>query len=142
MFSIQQLVDISLKALSPGINDPTTAEQVIDHLGGCLSRLTRRAIPSPLRELDGTKVLVRAPSFADYVDAAFAQIRREARGNLHVSLHLARALGRLYALADNPSRKAYLRLHLADLFAGMDLGQLSPADRVRLRAEISAADLG
>ena len=46
-FGIRQLVDIAERALSPGINDPTTATQCLDELHRILRRLVGRQLPSP-----------------------------------------------------------------------------------------------
>lgn len=93
-FGIRQLVDIALKALSPGINDPTTAEYVLHHLGAALSELANRQFPSPVRTTsDGsTQLLLSRPTWPDYVDAAFSQIRREAEDDVQVTCTLLRVL--------------------------------------------------
>lgn len=52
--------------MSPGINDPTTAEQALDQLGGALHRLSGRSMPSALRVENGVRLLIKRPSFADY----------------------------------------------------------------------------
>ena len=57
-FGLRQLVDIAERALSPGINDPTTAVQAIDHLHDIVRRLATRALPPRQRVGDdGTSVL-------------------------------------------------------------------------------------
>jgi uncharacterized membrane protein len=72
-------------------------------------------MPSPVRELDGVRVTFRAPSFADYVDAAFTQIRRAARGDPHVSDHLLGALQSLVKDAPSPERVAPLQEQLSHI---------------------------
>ena len=52
-FGLQQLVDVALKALSPGINDPTTARMCIDRLGALLGWLASRRFPDPHRMARG-----------------------------------------------------------------------------------------
>lgn len=135
LFAIQQLVDIGLKALSPGINDATTAEQALDHLGSSLSLLAGRTIPSPERTAGGTKILAKAPAFADYIDAAFSQIQTAARGNFHVTRHLARVLEKLVAHAESDERRALLRCRLDEMLSSVDLTALSLGDRERLIRE-------
>ena len=46
-FAVQQLVEIAVRALSPGINDPYTAIACVDRLGSALCRLAQREMPSP-----------------------------------------------------------------------------------------------
>lgn len=75
-FGLRQLVDIAERALSPGVNDPTTAVQAIDHLHDITRRLATRAIP-PRQQVadDGTVVLsVPQPGFSDYLALAFDEI--------------------------------------------------------------------
>lgn len=76
-FGIRQLVDIGLRALSPGVNDPTTATDVIQHLKQPIREILandapRRVFAGP----DGRRVfLTEALSRSDYVHAAFSEIR-------------------------------------------------------------------
>ena len=53
-FGIRQIVDVALKAISPAVNDPTTAVTCIDQLGRILSKLSNRRI-SDSRIIDGEK---------------------------------------------------------------------------------------
>lgn len=76
-FGIRQLTDIALKALSPGINDPTTAVDVIHHL-----KVPIRAIlqsDPPVRIYNGSQgqrvFLAETMSRSDFVHYAFAEIR-------------------------------------------------------------------
>ena len=48
-FGVRQIVDMALRALSPGINDTTTAIMCVDYLTAILARLALRPIPSPRR---------------------------------------------------------------------------------------------
>src|SRR5690606_20262032 len=61
-FGIQQIVDIALKALSPGINDQTTAIMCIDRLAELMTRLADRRIRDRFRRVDGSvRLIVAAP---------------------------------------------------------------------------------
>jgi uncharacterized membrane protein len=98
LFGIRQLVDIGVKALSPGINDPTTAEHVISALSDALVRLGGRQFPSRIHHRsteDGEQQValwVHRPEFDDFVESSFAQIRRAARDDVDVTLHLLQML--------------------------------------------------
>ncbi|QDG52550.1 DUF2254 domain-containing protein [Persicimonas caeni] len=81
---IQQLVDIALRALSPGINDPTTAEQVLAQLGDWIARLAHQDFPREVRLVNGRTVVAPRPSFEDHLREAFEQIRRVAAPQVHV----------------------------------------------------------
>jgi uncharacterized membrane protein len=76
-FGIRQLVDIALRALSPGINDPTTAVDVIQHLKIPLREILLSDAPD--RIFSGTDrrrvFLPEAPSRSDHIHAAFSEIR-------------------------------------------------------------------
>jgi len=107
-FSFQQLVEIAVRALSPGINDPFTAIACVDRLGSGLCRLARRDMPSSQRfDPDGQLRLV-APgsSFAGIVDMAFNQIRQSARSNPAVAIRMLDAIaliaGRVQRVQDAP----------------------------------------
>jgi len=105
-FGIQQLVDITLKALSPGINDTTTAIMSIDYLGAIIGRLAEREFPARLRS-DGQhlRILVRSTDFEAYVRLAFDLPRINAKGNHAVFRRLLRALAVGADAACIPDRK-------------------------------------
>ncbi len=76
-YGLRQLVDIAVKALSPGVNDPTTAVHAIGHLASILCVLVRREL-SPAIESDGdgtVRVIVATRLLEDYLDLACRQIR-------------------------------------------------------------------
>ncbi len=77
-FGIRQLVDIAAKALSPGVNDPTTAVDTLGHLAALLTVLVRRRIvlQAGFDREGALRVVVPGPDFADYLDLACGQIRR------------------------------------------------------------------
>jgi len=141
LFGIRQIVDIGVKALSPGINDPTTAEQALDQLGGALTVLASRSMPSPMRVLaNSARVLFRTPTFADYVDASFAQIRRAARSNLHVSQYLINIL-RMLLVQSSSSRASSLRHQIEEVMVGFDGEGLTDSERGALSRCLGRADV-
>jgi len=93
-FSFQQLVEIAVRALSPGINDPFTATACVDRLGSGLCRLAQRDVPSALRFDRHGRLRLMAPgsSFAGIVDMAFNQIRQSARSNPAVAIRMLDAI--------------------------------------------------
>jgi uncharacterized membrane protein len=108
-FGIQQLVDIALKALSPGINDTTTAIMAVDYLGAISEQLAQREFPARLRS-DGIhlRVLVRSASFEDYIRLAFDLPRINAKGNHAVLRRLLRALALVNEAVYSHDRKPVL----------------------------------
>jgi uncharacterized membrane protein len=89
-FVIQQLVEIAVRALSPGINDPFTANTCVDRLGSalCLLATRRMAIPNGIDDQGRLRVIVKAITFRQLVDAAFDQIRRYGRSSVGVTIRI------------------------------------------------------
>lgn len=138
LFGVRQMVDIAVKALSPGINDPTTAEQSLSNLGDVVARLMDREFPSPLRRTEaGTGYLFNRPGFPDYVDASFSQIRRAADRNVHVTLYLLSLLKALGERAPDPERIAPLRRQVEEVLDALGSSGFTRGDRetVRIRAQ-------
>ncbi len=75
-FGLRQLVDIAERALSPGINDPTTAVQVVDQLHDLLRRLATRPLPprQQVTETGRLAVHVPQPGLADFLTLAVEEI--------------------------------------------------------------------
>lgn len=98
-FGIQQLVDIGVKALSPSVNDPTTAINAIDRLGQVLVEAGLR--PDAPRAFTDTAGVVRLevpmPGFDELTALAFDQLRFYGSGTPAVATHLARTLSVLIA---------------------------------------------
>lgn len=139
-FGVRQIVDMALKAISPAVNDPSTAATCIDHLGSILCRLARRRCPDPeVRDpATGNLLLVRRViSFQRILDLAFNQIRQYGRNDMAVTLRVVRALGEV-------AEATHLRPHLARVLHHADLLEaglsrdFAAADRVELAARLSA----
>lgn len=93
-FGIRQLVDMALKALSPGINDSTTAVNCVNYLGAILSRLATRRMTEPSRE-GRYGVRFAEPAFDQLLSEAFEQIRQNARRNIAVQRRLIDVLSHI-----------------------------------------------
>lgn len=116
-FGIRQLVDIALKALSPGINDTTTAATCVDYLSSILSALARKRVESRYRaDGGGLRVIAAGPTFAGLVAASFDQIRQNAEGNVAVLGRMLGAVERLAGRTNSAHRRRVLLQH-ARLFA-------------------------
>lgn len=115
-FGIRQIVDIALKALSPGVNDTTTAINCIDFLGEILSELAERPLQLQVSREEAQNVLVRSADFEDYLQTAFDQIRLAARGNPAVFERLLSTLSFIAPFAKHESRRKALSRHV-DLIA-------------------------
>lgn len=97
IFFVRQLVEVALRALSPGINDPHTAENCIDFLSESLSKMARRQMPPRIFQgADGTpRVRIPSLTFQDLVDSAFLQIRQAALDRPDIAIALLRGLTRI-----------------------------------------------
>ncbi len=93
-YALRQLADVALKALSPGINDPTTAQDAIFHIAAVLSEVLRRDPPHPVLSQREGKLLVatQQPTPADLARLAFAEIRRAAAQQPAVCVYLLEAI--------------------------------------------------
>ena len=137
-FGVRQLVDMALRALSPGINDTTTAVMCVDYLTAILARLASRPIPSSHRYEDGElRVITLAPNFARMVAESFDQIRASAVGNVGVMLRMLGALQTIGSLTASPSRRHPLREEV-DWIAEMAKRTIeSPHDRERFERRLA-----
>jgi len=90
LYGIRQLVDVALKALSPGINDPTTAQDAMFHLGAVVAELLSH--PPPPSSLAGDEgrvlILTEAASHEEVIDLAFDEVRLAAAGQPTVGIYL------------------------------------------------------
>lgn len=112
LFGIDHIVDIGLRALSPGINDPMTAIQCLDQVGDGLNRIGHRNLTSPTVTMDyGTIFLFNEPQYEDFVEAGIGPLRR-APGNLEVLTHVLRTIFGIVSQLDSNARKAAYRRHV------------------------------
>ena len=130
-FGIRQIVDVALKALSPALNDTTTAVMGLDYLGAILAALGPRAFPSPCQRVDGIIRLVTVqPDFTVLVREAFDQIRRSADGNVAIILRIATTLEHLGTLA-LPADRYHALFEQLDFLTEFSTRTVpAPADRV------------
>ncbi len=132
--ALRVLADIALRALSPAINDPTTAVQVLDSEESLLRMLIRRDLN--VREVTGphgsARVLLPLPDWEDYVALSFDEIIEMGADRVQVRRRLERLLRDLLALAP-ASRRAPLQLRLDGLASGRSTaGSVSPATPPRV----------
>jgi len=119
-FGVLQIVDVALKAISPAVNDPTTAINCIDQLSRILIRFASREPPEDL--LYDPPGIVRASigwiHFERLLDAALEQIRMYSKTDVAVSLRLLRALGDIAASTPDPEFRRILVEHGMRTVAG------------------------
>lgn len=108
-FSIRQLVEVAVRALSPGINDPYTAIGAIDRLGSGLCEMAGRQFPTNVFRRDGHVVLViPAVDYEGLVAASFDMIRQNGDGQPAVITHLIDVLAKVADCESHAARKAVL----------------------------------
>ncbi len=114
LFGFRQLVDVADKAFSPGINDPTTAVQVLDQIHELLYRFAEAL---PLRDVycDGAsvpRVFVPRPSWDDVLQIALEEILLYGHGSLQVMRRMRELVIDLESIVApplRPSLAAFLR---------------------------------
>ena len=95
-FGVRQILDISLKALSPGINDTGTAITCLDYLSAIFSQLAGlRLEPAAACAGGRGRVVVKGPEFSQLLGHTFGQILENARQHQAVLLHMLTALSRI-----------------------------------------------
>jgi uncharacterized membrane protein len=137
-FGIRQLVDIALKALSPGINDTTTAVMCVDYLAAILVRLASRQIATARRLDQGElRVIARGPSFESLLAEAFDQIRQNAKGNVAILLRMLGALQTIASLTTSPSRRRAVRAQVQWIAELAERTIEAPQDRARFKGRLA-----
>jgi uncharacterized membrane protein len=137
-FGIRQIVDIALKALSPGINDTSTAIMCVDYLMAILCRLSGRRISTPSRWDEGElRVIARGPTFEGLLTEAFDQIRQQADGNLAILLRMLGALDTIAGQTTSPHRRSALGRKVDEIAEAAEHGIASPPDRQRLAERLA-----
>jgi uncharacterized membrane protein len=140
-FGVLQIVDIALKAISPAVNDPTTAISCLDQLSRILIRyVSREPQESFLYDPPGV-VRVNIPwiGFPGLLESATEQIRMYAKGDVAVSLRLLRALADIASVTANPQ----IRELLGDVGRRIVAGcaeRLNEEELASLRARLADLD--
>lgn len=112
-FSIHQMVEIALRALSPGINDPYTAIACIDNLKATMSYLAQAKFPSRYRfdNKGNLRIVADILEFEGVLDAAFNQIRQFSGGSPAVMIRLMEALTTIYQFTEHENHKKAVIKH-------------------------------
>lgn len=134
-FGLRQLTDVAVKALSPGINDPTTAVHALGHTAALLTDLARRELgPLALRDdQDHVRVVLHRPDLRDLLDMAVSQPRRYGAADPAVLSRLMTLLRELAWAVDLPEQRQAIAEQLARLESTADSQNFDGAERDRLR---------
>jgi uncharacterized membrane protein len=130
-FPIRHLVEIALRALSPGINDPFTATVVIDRLRGALSRVMGRQLPAETLRGESGRVRIyrQVTTYEGLLDAAFHQIRQAGSSHPAILIHLLEAIARIAEHTRLDEQRQALLRHARLIKAAADRDVAEAADR-------------
>ncbi|MEP7173797.1 MAG: DUF2254 domain-containing protein [Aestuariivirga sp.] len=133
-FAVRHLVEVSVRALSPGINDPNTAMSVVDRLGAALCQLASLHLPSGVVQ-KGERLALVVPSvhYDGLVDAMLHMIRQNGTNSPAVLIRMLDVLTSVASCENNTIRRATLWRH-AELIAS-DAGRniTTPSDLTDIR---------
>jgi uncharacterized membrane protein len=137
-FGVRQIVDMALKALSPGVNDTSTAIMSVDYLTAILAQLASRKFPASHRYEDGElRAITIAPTFEDLLAESYDQIRRNAGGNVSIMARTLGALEMLAGLAARPRRRRALREQVQWIAELAERTIASAHDRARIERRLA-----
>ena len=136
-YPIRLLVDIAIKALSPAINDPTTAVQTLDQLEDILRRLGACELDGgrAADETGALRLVFPTPTWEDFLTLAFDEIRQFGSGSVQVMRRLRAALVGLSASLPNEERAQAVRKYLAHLDHVIDASPFDVEDQRMARQE-------
>ncbi len=140
-FGVIQMVDIALRAISPAVNDPSTAISCIDQLSRILIRWLGRAPPEPVLfdPPHVARVVVPWTGVEGMLDTALEQIRHYAVTDLAVSLRLLRAIGDIGGTLQRTDVRAALLARARRVVEGCG-ERLGEADMARLRQRLGVLE--
>ena len=141
-FGVQQLVDIALKALSPGVNDTATARTCLDYLTAILLDLVAHDIEEERRYTDGdgrVLLIARGRSLAYFVASTFEGIRRNSTQNVDMMLHALQALERVAHCARREACREALSRELTAMQDAVGAAEYAAVDRLSLAHAMARA---
>jgi uncharacterized membrane protein len=130
-YAIRLLVDIAIRALSPAINDPTTAVQALDQIEDLLRRLGRRRLEDGYAsDASGTvRLTFPVPTWQDYLALSFDEIRQFGATSVQVMRRLRAALVGLAETITEEERRSAVQQHLDHLIRGVGRSGFDDRDR-------------
>jgi uncharacterized membrane protein len=137
-YTIEQLVDIAVRALSPGINDPRTANRILDRLGAALCVLSGKPLPTGAIGRNGRVVFQRdATTYSGLTDAMFHTIRQSAKGSSSTLIHLAEIFVKVAQCEKDTERRQALHRHATLVMADGERTIENPDDRAELHYRVT-----
>jgi uncharacterized membrane protein len=135
-FAISQIVEIALRAMSPGMNDPTTALTCVDWLGDSIRALAGypRRNPAHVDQRGKVRVVEKVNEFERVVAAAFDPIRQVARNSAMLTIRLLNTFFSIAPFMETTSQREALYNQVELAFEGFSAEAVSGD-----RADVSAA---
>lgn len=130
-FALRAIVDMALRALSPAVNDPTTAVHALDGIEELLLELSGRDLERrEIADEEGRLRLVYPnPGWEELLDLSVTEIRRYGADTPQIARRLRALLTGLAQDAPPPARAAALGAQLARLDAAVQAGYPDPVER-------------
>jgi uncharacterized membrane protein len=140
-YGLSQLVEIALRALSPGINDPHTAIAVIDHVGSAFEVIFGRSSQEKLLtdEEDTVRVVAERSDAPRLAADAFDPIRQAAAHHPSVLIRMADTLRHLAPVATSDTARNAVLSELRKLAETARLTDLAPSDRDEVLQHVDRA---
>ena len=134
-FAIRIMVDIAIRALSPAVNDPTTAVQILNHLEGLLATIGATDFARRAESAEGERIAVvmRARRWDDYLALGVTEIREYGASSIQVMRRLRATLLELHE-AVREEHRAAVDDELCRLDAALGERWSDSVDRDRARA--------
>ncbi|MEO8938540.1 MAG: DUF2254 domain-containing protein [Burkholderiaceae bacterium] len=128
-FAIRQLVEVAVRALSPGINDPHTAISVLDRLGAALCDVSAVHLSTGVTQREGRAVLI-VPSvdYGGLTDSMFHMIRQNAAGSTAVLMRILEVLTAVLSCERDARRREALQRHAALVLHDAERDISTPGD--------------
>ncbi|MCJ8503273.1 DUF2254 domain-containing protein [Kocuria flava] len=142
-FAEQQVVELAVRALSPGTNDPYTAINAVEEVAAGIVTAVSRPLPGNTVVADGVPRLRHATvELEEIVDMPFDQIRPHVGGHAEVVLALIDLAARIEAATVHEHLRTRVREHVGTLLAQFAAGGPSDRDLARVRARADLRRLG
>ncbi len=138
-FSVRSLVEVAVRALSPGINDPHTAMSALDRLASTLCEVVPLHLPTGVVMRDGQFALVYPGySYDGLTDAMFHEIRQNALSSAAVLIRMLDVLASVLSAEHDPARRDTLQRHADLVLADAEREIANPSDLADIRKRYKA----
>jgi uncharacterized membrane protein len=126
-YGIRQLVDIAIKAISPAVNDPTTAINCLNYLGVIVQNIGNQVFPSMYAQDLLPNTSIKEPDFKHIVDHSFDQIYFWGKGDPIIVLAILNTIKQVMSDLQNPEHRKVLLDEIKDM--EIDPSIFSPEQR-------------